>query len=86
MGKDGTWDECVDFDPGPFINSDKSSPQQSDESTDFDAPMYSKEAANLSDSGGSTVLERLMLLEDECYLGKDGTLDECADFDPPSSP
>ena len=24
-------------------------------------------------------------IEEECYLGKDGNLDECADFDPPAS-
>jgi hypothetical protein len=23
-------------------------------------------------------------IEEECYLGKEGNLDECADFDPPS--
>ena len=28
----------------------------------------------------------LMDLDDECYLGKDGSLDECADFDPPATP
>jgi len=26
-----------------------------------------------------------MDLDEECYLGKDGTLDECVDFDPPHS-
>lgn len=25
-------------------------------------------------------------MDDECYLGKDGTLEECADFDPPAKP
>lgn len=25
-------------------------------------------------------------VDDECYLGKDGDLDECADFDPKVSP
>lgn len=28
----------------------------------------------------------VMDMDDECYLGKDGTLDECADFDPPVTP
>ena len=28
----------------------------------------------------------LMDLDDECYLGKDGNLEECADFDPPATP
>ena len=27
----------------------------------------------------------LSMMDDECYLGKDGTLDECADFDPDHS-
>eukprot|EP00429_Kryptoperidinium_foliaceum_P059617 CAMPEP_0176094346 /NCGR_PEP_ID=MMETSP0120_2-20121206/47278_1 /TAXON_ID=160619 /ORGANISM="Kryptoperidinium foliaceum, Strain CCMP 1326" /LENGTH=119 /DNA_ID=CAMNT_0017428289 /DNA_START=41 /DNA_END=400 /DNA_ORIENTATION=+ len=26
------------------------------------------------------------IVDDECYLGKNGNMDECADFDPPHSP
>lgn len=27
--------------------------------------------------------EEVFLLDEECYLGKDGSLDDCADYDPP---
>ena len=38
--------------------------------------------------GGSTDtsptdVDAIMALDDECYLGKDGNLDDCVDFDPP---
>ena len=34
---------------------------------------------------GAVVTGGEFIADDECYLGKDGTLEECADFDPPHS-
>lgn len=31
----------------------------------------------------NSVREELFLEDEECYLGKNGNLDDCADFDPP---
>ena len=44
------------------------------EGTDFDAPvLYSPESA-------SGPLDYEPVVDDECYMGKDGQLNECADF------
>ena len=45
-----------------------------DEDTDFDAPV----PAYPSKAGGP--LETEPIVDDECYMGKDNKLDECADF------
>jgi len=31
-------------------------------------------------------VDPLMEIDEECYLGKDGDLEDCADFDPPKMP
>lgn len=47
------------------------------EGTDFDAPVP------FEPQSGTAVLEREPVVDDECYMGKDETADECVDFDPP---
>ncbi|KAL7529684.1 hypothetical protein ACHAXR_003091 [Thalassiosira sp. AJA248-18] len=49
-----------------------------EEGTDFDAPI----PANPASASGP--LESQPVVDDECYMGKEGQLDECADFDPPA--
>ena len=44
---------------------------------DFDAPIV--------ESSWTWSLDHDIVVDDDCYLGKDGSLDECADFDPPAA-
>ena len=44
------------------------------EDTDFDAPVLNNPAF------ASGPLDHEIVVDDECYMGKDGQLDECADF------
>merc|ERR1712232_1247000 len=44
---------------------------------DFDAPVPA------DPQSGTAVLEEAPVVDDECYMGKDGEFDECVDFDPP---
>jgi len=46
------------------------------EDIDYDAPVLN----NPQSSSGP--LKKEPIVDDECYMGKDGQLDECADFDP----
>jgi len=81
LGKEGQLDECVDFDPitpitvvakQPVVSKRQST---ATEDTDFDAPV-------LKNPAYATPLTNDPIVDDECYMGKDGQLDECADFDP----
>ena len=46
--------------------------------TDFDAPVpYNPQSAS--------PLANTPIVDDECYMGKEGQLDDCADFDPVTS-
>ena len=84
MGKEGQLDECADFDPitpitvtaakQPVVSKRQSSIRAT-EDTDFDAPV-------LKNPAYATPLTNDPIVDDECYMGKDGQLDECADFDP----
>ncbi|KAL3808307.1 hypothetical protein ACHAXA_001924 [Cyclostephanos tholiformis] len=83
MGKDGGANECVDFDPAPRRTTRSANAYDRPRSTpkwtvadDFDAPVpaYPK--------SGRAVLDREPIVDDECYMGKDGGADECVDFDP----
>ena len=48
------------------------------EEIDFDAPVpYNPQLAK--------PLANTPIVDDECYMGKEGQLDECADFDPVTS-
>ena len=44
---------------------------------DFDAPIPA------NPSSGTTVVTSQPNVDDECYMGKDGSATECVDFDPP---
>jgi hypothetical protein len=44
---------------------------------DFDAPIP------VHPQSGTAVMESAPVVDDECYMGANGQLDECADFDPP---
>merc|ERR1719393_123611 len=46
------------------------------EETDFDAPVP------FEPQSGTAVLDREPVVDDECYMGKDGCFDDCVDFDP----
>jgi len=81
-GKNGDFDECADFDPlhGNGVVS-KSGP--SNELTDFDAPLYrAKAVGNIVTAGEPTPLDHEIVVDDECYMGKDSTMTQCVDFDP----
>lgn len=78
MGKDGNAGVCVDFDPPSVPINLKSLLQQME--IDFDAPVpYSPASA-------SGPLENEPIVDDECYMGKDGDAGVCVDFDPPAVP
>ena len=77
LGKDGELEECADFDP--VVAAKKP------EEIDFDAPMDRRIDQLPWDeafSRSSGPLDHEIELDEECYLGKDGELEECADFDP----
>jgi hypothetical protein len=77
MGKDGNAGVCVDFDPPKVPINLKSLLQQME--TDFDAPVpYNPQSAS--------PLANTPIVEDECYMGKDGNAGVCVDFDPPVVP
>ena len=44
------------------------------EDTDFDAPVLNNPVS------ASGPLDHDIVVDDECYMGNDGQLDECADF------
>ena len=52
---------------------------------DYDAPVDRLKAAGHLVEKATSVLDHEIVLDDDCYLGKDGSLDECADFDPPAA-
>ena len=90
LGKEGQLDECADFDPITPITvvaaaaaaaaeqpvvSKRQSGIRATEDTDFDAPV-------LKNPAYATPLTNDPIVDDECYMGKDGQLDECVDYDP----
>ncbi|KAL3784487.1 hypothetical protein HJC23_013630 [Cyclotella cryptica] len=82
MGKDDSFDECVDFDPPRRTRSMNAmdrvrAPPKWAFGDDFDAPVLA------SPQSGTTVMTEAPVLDDECYMGKDGSAGECVDFDPP---
>ena len=87
MGKDGSLDECADFDPpvrkrdNDWTNAQDAAPRYPPPrwafGDDYDAPVPANPQV------GTAVLTSQPIVDDECYMGKEGTLDECADFDPP---
>eukprot|EP00584_Thalassiosira_punctigera_P008284 CAMPEP_0172527316 /NCGR_PEP_ID=MMETSP1067-20121228/2038_1 /TAXON_ID=265564 ORGANISM="Thalassiosira punctigera, Strain Tpunct2005C2" /NCGR_SAMPLE_ID=MMETSP1067 /ASSEMBLY_ACC=CAM_ASM_000444 /LENGTH=294 /DNA_ID=CAMNT_0013311037 /DNA_START=41 /DNA_END=925 /DNA_ORIENTATION=- len=86
MGKDGDFGGCVDFDPFKrptrsvnAMDSKRSAPRWA-YGDDFDAPVP------INPQMGTAVLESQPIVDDECYMGKDGDLGECADFDPITRP
>lgn len=85
MGKDGGADECVDFDPSPPRTTRSANAHDRPRSTprwtvaedlDFDAPVPAYPMS------GTAVLDSLPIVDDECYMGKEGGGSECVDFDP----
>ncbi|KAL7428531.1 hypothetical protein ACHAXM_001346 [Skeletonema potamos] len=90
MGANGQLDECADFDP-PLKKANRSTnvmdtpkgkkardmPKWATYNDDFDAPVLA------DPQSGTTVLADAPVVDDECYMGANGQLDECADFDPP---
>eukprot|EP00585_Thalassiosira_rotula_P023897 CAMPEP_0196256484 /NCGR_PEP_ID=MMETSP0913-20130531/55872_1 /TAXON_ID=49265 /ORGANISM="Thalassiosira rotula, Strain GSO102" /LENGTH=181 /DNA_ID=CAMNT_0041543999 /DNA_START=33 /DNA_END=578 /DNA_ORIENTATION=+ len=89
LGKDGTAAECVDFDPPSLPARTTRSVNAQDPTRappawtyadDFDAPVPA------NPQSGTTVLAGEPVVDDECYMGKDGGYDGCVDFDPPARP
>ena len=52
---------------------------------DYDAPVDRLQASGHLVEKATSVLDHEIVVDDDCYLGKDGSLDECADFDPPAT-
>ncbi|KAL7518924.1 hypothetical protein ACHAWX_003732 [Stephanocyclus meneghinianus] len=82
MGKDDSFEECVDFDPPRRTRSMNAmdrvrSPPKWAFGDDFDAPVLS------SPQSGTAVMAEAPVVDDECYMGKDGSAADCVDFDPP---
>ena len=85
LGKDGSADDCVDFDAAPRRTTRSANAHDRPRSApkwafgdDFDAPVLAYPQS------GSAVLESEPIVDDECYLGKDGSAADCVDFDPPA--
>ena len=82
MGKDGDFGACADFDPPRKTRSmnamdrDRSTPKWT-VADDFDAPVLA------NPQYGTAELSSAPIVDDECYMGKDGDFGACADFDPP---
>ena len=86
MGKDGSFDDCVDFDPivrkryNDWTNAQDAEPRYPPPKwafgDDYDAPLPADPQV------GTAVLASQPVVDDECYMGKDGSADECVDFDP----
>lgn len=51
---------------------------------DYDAPVDRLRAAGHLVEKATSKLDHDIVVDDDCYLGKDGRLDECVDFDPPA--
>jgi len=51
---------------------------------DYDAPVDRLRAAGHLVEKATSELDHDIFVDDDCYLGKDGLLKECADFDPPA--
>jgi hypothetical protein len=51
-------------------------------------PPFLAKAFGLRFGDGNAIHDEttLMDLDDECYLGKNGNLEDCVDFDPPVTP
>ena len=78
-------DDALD-DYDPLHGNGVVSGGHSDDRTDFDAPMYrSKAVGNVVRSGEGGELDHEPVVDDECYMGKDGSFGECVDFDPPKA-
>ncbi|KAL3799390.1 hypothetical protein ACHAW5_004522 [Stephanodiscus triporus] len=45
---------------------------------DFDSPVLA------NPKSGTTVLDHEPIVDDECYMGKEGRAADCVDFDPPA--
>ena len=84
MGKDGSATDCVDFDPPRLTRSanamdqGRNTPKWASNFDDFDAPIPAYPSV------GNTVLDHEPIVDDECYMGKDGSATDCVDFDPPA--
>ena len=85
MGKDASAGDCVDFDPSPRRTTRSANAHDRPRSApkwafgdDFDAPVLAYPQS------GSAVLESEPIVDDECYMGKDGSAADCVDFDPPA--
>lgn len=83
MGKDGDFLECIDFDPPRTTRSMNSmdQPRKAPKwafGDDFDAPVLA------NPQSGTAVMTSEPLVDDECYMGKDGSATDCVDFDPPA--
>lgn len=46
-------------------------------------PSFIAKAFGMNDRHASSLDDIQFLMDEECYLGRDGNLDHCADFDPP---
>ena len=60
-------------------------PSGAGDTIDYDAPADRLRAAGHMVDKTTSVLDHEIVVDDDCYLGKDGSLDECADFDPPAA-
>jgi len=77
-------DDELDVDSPVPMHLIRSSSQHSNDRTDFDAPLYRrKHAGNVVLAGEGFSLDHEIELDQECYMGKDMSFDDCVDFDPP---
>ena len=73
-------EEVVDFDP---VRNPIQGKKIVSEATDFDAPLYKRKAVgDIVRSGEGGELDHDPIVDDECYMGKEGNLNDCVDFDP----
>lgn len=89
MGADNTYLDCIDFDPltrpTRSVNA-HDQPRQLPRwayGDDNDAPTTTTSTTTTTTTinwGKNELL--LPLVDEDCYLGKDGSADECVDFDP----
>lgn len=56
-----------------------------DGEVDFDAPIDPTKVTMGSIGASAVEMAGAPVVDDECYLGKEAQMDDCVDFDPPSS-
>ena len=82
MGNDGTYLDCIDFDP---LTRPTRSVNAHDQPRQLPRWAYGDDNDAPATTSTGTIHwgnAKLPIVDEDCYLGKDGSAEECVDFDP----